>query len=295
MAAVLSNSTKGYLSGIMAGMSFGLIPLFAIPVLDSGLDNVSVLLYRFLFGSMGLLCLLLMQKTSMKITFGELARISLLSLFYIGTAITTLKSYEYLSSGVATALVYTDPVWCALIGLLFFRDKLSIKTMSALVITIAGVMLLADVFTETIHLSLLGVMWGLLSGLTYALYLIFLPRLNLGRIANLKLTFYVFFISMIMMAVYQVVIGGGIGTVHKPGLWINLVLLGLIPTALSNICVTTALRLIDSTAVALLGAFEPVTAMIIGICALGDPFKATYIIGAGLILTAVFILTAKSK
>lgn len=293
--STISSSTKGYLLGLFAGMSFGLIPLFSIPVIADGMDNVSILVYRFLFGCIGMLSALLVQKTSLKITFGEFVRISLLSIFYIGTAITTLCAYDYLSSGIATALVYTDPIWCALIGLIFLREKLSWKTTSALVITIAGVLLLTNALTEPAKFSAIGVTWGLLSGLAYALYIIFLPRLNLKSIPSLKLTFYVFFLSMIYLSIYQLITNGSIDRIPTRASCINLILLGLIPTALSNICVTLSLRLIKSTVVALLGALEPVTAMIVGICLLGDPVNGLNILGGALVLLAVYILTAKSS
>lgn len=289
----LSNDARGYLNGIVAGMSFGLIPLFSIPVLAAGVGDVSTLVYRFFFGSLFMLLMLLYQKTPLKISLGEFLRISLLSLFYIGTATTTLASYHHLSSGVATALVYTDPIWCALVGLLFLGEKFSWRVSSAIVMTILGVLLLTDVFSEEMEFSAIGVMWGLLSGFTYALYLLFLPRLRLSGIPSLKLTFYVFFISMVFLALYSLVAGGGVDAVPSTGAWIRLMLLGLLPTALSNICVTRALRLIDSTVVALLGAMEPVTAMFIGICVLGDPFSMMNISGAALILIAVAILTLR--
>lgn len=290
---ILSQSTKGYCLGLLAGMSFGLIPLFSIPVIADGMDNVSILVYRFLFGCTGMLAALLIQKTSLRITLGEFLRISLLSLFYIGTAITTLHAYDYLSSGIATALVYTDPIWCALIGLLFLREKFSRKITSALVITVMGVLLLTNALTEPAKFSSIGVTWGLLSGLTYALYIIFLPRLTLSRIPSLKLTFYVFFLSMIYLSIYQMIAGGGIDSIPSRGSWINLILLGLIPTAFSNICVTLSLRLIKSTVVALLGALEPVTAMVVGICLLGDPVSGLNILGGVLVLSAVIILTVR--
>ena len=75
----------------------------------------------------------------------------------------------------------------------------------------------------------------------------------------------------------------------------HLALVGLLPTAFSNICVTMALRLIDTTVVAVLGAFEPLTAMVIGILVLHEPFDAFTIMGGALVITSVTILTLSSK
>ena len=291
----MTKQTRGIINGIVSGVSFGLIPLFSIPVIAAGMGNVSILVYRFLFGSIAMLGMLLLRKTDMRISISEILRIIILSAFYIGTALATLECYHYLSSGIATALVYTDPIWCAIIGLLFLGDKFSLKQTSSIILATVGVMMMTGVFTEDGTFSALGLFWGLMSGLSYALYLIFVPRLNLKRIPSLKLTFYVFFIGMILLAAYNITTEGRIETVPDTECWINIILLGLIPTALSNICVTMSLRLIDSTIVAILGAFEPLTAMVIGILVLGDPWSLLSLSGAALILLAVAILTILPK
>lgn len=291
----MGKQTKGIINGIVSGVSFGLIPLFSIPVIAAGMGNVSILVYRFLFGSMAMFAMLLLRKTNMRITFSELLSIVVLSSFYIGTALATLECYHYLSSGIATALVYTDPIWCAIIGLLFLGDKFSWKLTSSILLATIGVMLMTGVFTEDGTFSAVGLFWGLISGLSYALYLIFVPRLNLKRIPSLKLTFYVFFAGMFLLAAYSILREGRIESVPNATCWQNIILLGLIPTALSNICVTMSLRLIDSTIVAILGAFEPLTAMVIGILILNDPWSVLSLIGAALILLAVAILTILPK
>ena len=291
----MTKQTRGIINDIVSGVSSGLIPLFSIPVIAAGMGNVSILVYRFLFGSIAMLGMLLLRKTDIRISISELLRIIILSAFYIGTALATLECYHYLSSGIATALVYTDPIWCAIIGLMFLGDKFSLKQTSSIILATVGVMMMTGVFTEDGTFSALGLFWGLMSGLSYALYLIFVPRLNLKRIPSLKLTFYVFFIGMILLAAYNITTEGRIETVPDTECWINIILLGLIPTALSNICVTMSLRLIDSTIVAILGAFEPLTAMVIGILVLGDPWSLLSLSGAALILLAVAILTILPK
>ena len=291
----MDKQTLGLINGIISGISFGLIPLFSIPVIAAGMGNVSILVYRFLFGSLAMLGMLLLKKTDLRVSLSELCRIAILSLFYIGTALATLECYHYLSSGIATALVYTDPIWCAIIGLIFLGDRFSLKLTSSCLFATLGVMMMTGVFTEDGTFSALGLFWGLLSGLSYALYLIFVPRLRLRRIPSLKLTFYVFFIGMLILAAYAILKEGNIEIVTNPTCWTNLILLGLIPTALSNICVTMSLRLVDSTIVAILGAFEPLTAMVIGIVILGDSWSIMSLGGTFLILLAVAMLTILPK
>lgn len=63
-------------------------------------------------------------------------------------AIATLECYHYLSSGIATALVFTDPIWCAIIGLVVFGDKFSWKLTTSILLATIGVMMMTGVFSE---------------------------------------------------------------------------------------------------------------------------------------------------
>ena len=287
----MNSQLRGVVNGIISGVSFGMIPLFSIPVIAAGMDNVSILVYRFLFGSAAMLAILLLRKTNMRVSLSELLRIVLLAIFYITTALATLECYKYLSSGIATALVYTDPIWCALIGLAFLGDKFSIKLTSSILLASLGVMMMTGVFSGDGTFSMIGLLLGLASGLAYGIYLILVPRLKVKHIASLKLTFYVFFTGMWLLIAYSLMTNGGVEEVSDISCWLDLALLGLIPTAISNICVTVSLKLIDSTIVAILGAFEPLTAMVVGVVILGEPLGFIGVVGGMLILVAVAILT----
>lgn len=287
----MNSQLRGVVNGIISGVSFGMIPLFSIPVIAAGMDNVSILVYRFLFGSAAMLAILLLRKTNMRVSLSELLRIVLLAIFYITTALATLECYKYLSSGIATALVYTDPIWCALIGLAFLGDKFSIKLTSSILLASLGVMMMTGVFSGDGTFSMIGLLLGLASGLAYGIYLILVPRLKVKHIASLKLTFYVFFTGMWLLIAYSLMTNGGVEEVPDSSCWLDLALLGLIPTAISNICVTVSLKLINSTIVAILGAFEPLTAMVVGVVILGEPLGFIGVVGGMLILVAVAILT----
>lgn len=287
----MNSQLRGVVNGIISGVSFGMIPLFSIPVIAAGMDNVSILVYRFLFGSAAMLAILLLRKTNMRVSLSELLRIVLLAFFYITTALATLECYKYLSSGIATALVYTDPIWCALIGLAFLGDKFSIKLTSSILLASLGVMMMTGVFSGDGTFSMNGLLLGLASGLAYGIYLILVPRLKVKHIASLKLTFYVFFTGMWLLIAYSLMTNGGVEEVPDSSCWLDLALLGLIPTAISNICVTVSLKLIDSTIVAILGAFELLTAMVVGVVILGEPLGFIGVVGGMLILVAVAILT----
>ena len=84
----------GIINGVIAGMSFGLIPLLSIPVIEAGMDSSGILVYRFLFGGIVLLSVLLYRKVNLRLNLGDAVRIGLISLFYIGTSLATLECYK---------------------------------------------------------------------------------------------------------------------------------------------------------------------------------------------------------
>lgn len=286
-----NNNLTGYALAILSGASFGLIPLFTIPVTDAGMGYASIILYRFFFGSLFMLAFLLCRQVSLRISWSDFLRISILSLIYIICAFTLFGSYDYISSGVATSLIYTNPIWCCVIGLLFLGERLSRRKTLAIVLTTIGVMLLSGFFAADARFSAWGIFLGLCSGIGYGIYLILLPRLRISKMASTKLTFYIFFNAFLYLLLYSLFVEGGTGSVPDSTSWLNLVLLGLLPTAFSNICVTMALRRIDTTIVAILGAFEPLTAMVVGVLILGETCGIDTTVGGLLVLLAVMILT----
>lgn len=289
------NQGWGFFLAIVSGASFGLIPLFTIPVIATGMGYCSIILYRFLFGAIFMLAFLLYRQVSLRISWADFGRISMLSLLYIICAITLFVSYDYISSGVATSLIYTNPIWCTVIGLLFLHERLSPKKGVALVLATLGVMLLSGFFADDARFSAWGVFLGLCSGMGYGAYLVLLPRLKISKMPSLKLTFYIFFTAFLYTAVYVLAFEGGIHPIADTASWVNLLLLGLLPTAFSNICVTMALRIVDTTIVAILGAFEPLTAMVVGVLLLGETCGTATVAGGILILISVAMLTWKKR
>lgn len=286
---------RGILLAIVAGATFGLIPVFSIPVMAAGMGYISALFYRFAIGALFMLAFIMYRQNSLRLRWGDVWRISILAFMYTVCAITLFVSYDYISSGVATSLVYTNPIWCTIIGLLFLGEKLSLRKVVAIATATLGVMLLTGFFAEDARFSAWGIFLGLLSGIGYGVYLVLLPRLRLSKMPSLKLTFYIFAFTALFLAVYAFVMEDGIEPVRDNGVLVNLLMLGLIPTAISNICVTMSLRLIDTTIVAILGAFEPLTAIVAGVLLLDEVCGLDTVSGGLLVLFAVIVLTWKNK
>lgn len=289
------NKLHGFAEAIISSASFGLIPLFSLPLLASGMHTPAILVYRFAIGCFLMLMILLYQRRRMYIGFGDSLRIMLLAVLYSGSAIALFKGYHYLSSGIATTLMFSYPVWTAILMMVFRHEQPSRTTFIAITCAVGGVCLLSGIEHGVGNVSVLGICIELLSGLLYAIYMVSYPVMKISRMPSLKVNFYIFFFSMLMITLYAVFMEGGLSPIHSGQQLFYLFMLGLLPTAVSNVTLVMALKNIGSTLVAILGAFEPLTAMCIGITVFGEPFTTSIGIGFVLILIAVVLLVLKKS
>lgn len=285
------NKLNGFLYGIISSASFGLIPLFAIPAMQHGMDFMNVISYRFLFATISLAVLLKIRKVSFGIQKSDLPTLLLLSSFYIISSVFLLWGYKFMPSGVATTIHFMYPVVTTVIMMLFFREKNSVVRTLAILMAIAGVYSLSysDSKGET---DLLGVVIVLISAVGYALYLVAVGQRKNQSLKGLKLTFYVFLFSTIILLAGMLSTGNmhPIPDYTTAG---NLLLLAIIPTIVSNLTLIEAIKYIGATRTSVLGAMEPVTAVVVGIAVFGETFTVSIAIGIMLIVSAVTIIILK--
>ena len=289
------NKLHGFVGAITSATAFGLIPLFSLPVLATGMPSTAVLVYRFAFACLIMLVVLMYQRQSLHLHFGESLRLMLLSIAYTGSAVFLMEGYRYLSSGIATVIMFSYPAWTALLMMIFRGEKASGTTFLAIGLAVAGVCFLSGIENGVGNISVLGICLVLLSGLSYAIYMVAYPTMNIRNMPTIKVNFYIFFFTMLLLTLYAIFTSGGLPAIHTGTTLLNLFLLGLLPTVVSNITLILALKNIGSTLVAILGAFEPLTAMCIGITVFGEPFTTSIAIGFVLILTAVMLLVLKKS
>lgn len=139
-------------------------------------------------------------------------------------------------------------------------------------------------------LSAFGCLLVMMSALTYALYIIFVNvSKTVKNIPTTKLLFYVLSWGCVMFMV-MIPLGSPLTLPAVKSGWLNLMALAIIPTVLSLACTTRAIQLIGSTPTAILGALEPVSAVILSVTVLGQMVTVRELFGGLLILLATTIV-----
>lgn len=284
---------KGFAYGIATSVTFGLIPLFTLPLMAKGMLFDSILFYRFLLATAALTILSVAKRESLRIDRRDLPVLGLLGLLYTLSAMFLFWGYSFMSAGIATTLHFTYPVFVTLVMLIFFREKTSWVTLVAILLAISGVARLSITSDED-KISLFGLVIVLLSAVAYALYITTVNKSRVRTLTGRTLTFYVFIVSTLLFAL-KAATNQGIQPIPDAASWLNLILLAVVPTVISNITLVLAVHHIGGTLTAVLGATEPVTAVLVGVLVFGEPFTSHLALGIGLIILAVtMIILSKS-
>ena len=279
---LLSRKAKGYIIGAIAAASYGTNPLFALPLYDDGMNPDSVLFFRYLLAIpvMGIMLLVRRGKEEFATTGKSLAQLAVMGLMMALSSLALFMSYGFMDAGIASTLLFVYPIMVALIMAGCFHEKLSLTTGICIVTALSGIALLYKSSDGT-TLSLTGTLLVMASSLTYAIYIV----------ATLKVIFYVLLFGMSVFLI-RFFTGSPFMIPSGPLLWLDLLGLALIPTAVSFVCTTSAIQLIGPTPTAILGALEPLTAVIIGVLVFGETITLRIAIGILLIVFAVSLVVA---
>lgn len=280
---------KGYALAALAAAAYGTNPAFAIPLYEQGMNPNSVLFFRYLFGIPLIALVMAARGVPFRLSREEIGPTAILGILMAFSSLALFESYKYINSGIASTLLFVYPVMVAVMMIFFFHEKMRMSVVLCLVIMSVGLILLMKPQGE-ITLSPFGCLLVMVSALTYALYIIFVNVSKVIKaIPTSKLLFYVLACGS---AVYLAMIplGNELTMPTKESGWLNLTALAVIPTLLSLTCTTKAIQLIGSTPTAILGALEPVSAVMLSVTVLGQSITPRDIAGGILIIIATTIV-----
>ena len=191
--------------------------------------------------------------------------------------------------GVATVLNYTSPAWAVVFAWPLLGERLNRRKGLALLLTGAGVALIVRIFdAQFLSLNMVGLLWGLGSGVTYGLYGIF-GRRALERYSFWTTITYTFAAGALFLLVTQSP-SRMVSAFAQPGAALWLVILALVPTVVGYALYTFGLRFMEATVAAILVTVELVMATLWAVLFLGESLTWPQIIGGALVIAGVIAL-----
>ncbi len=289
------NNIAGYIAGIVAGVSYGFNPLFAKQLLVDQVPVYTMLFYRYVIAAAIMLLWMLIKRENLKMERGQVTLVIILGILFACSSIGLFEAYNFIPAGLATTIVYLYPVFTAL-AMIFLHQKPSPRTWASIIATLAGVVLIC-LPTGGMTIKVAGVLLSVSSALCYSVYLVIVN--HSARLKSLSahcLTLYGLAAGAVFFFVIMTIKGEPIiGAIHGIEQWSCVFGLSVIPTTISMLSLAISTRLIGPTKTAVLGVFEPITAIMIGLLAFGETLTVSIITGIFICVSAVtFMVTDRN-
>lgn len=289
---------NGLFYAAISSASFGFSPLFSITLIALGLNNFDILSYRWLTAAAVLILYAQAKRKSLKLlSFDETWKVILLSALRALTSITLLIGYANIASGIASTINFMYPVIVTLCMMIFFGEKVSWGNIFAVITAVVGVYMMAS--AEGLQVeggnTKLGLICSIISAVSFAAYYILMKRTKADKIEVVKFTTWIMLLCGIYFVLGGLAIEGHITIATGAKEWAYILGLGLWATMISNFTGVKAVRRIGPTLTSILGALQPLTAVILGALFLNEHLSIKSFVGIVLILVAVTIIVLNQR
>ena len=286
----MSLQTKGVILAIISAICYGMNPLGALFLYEEGLNVNSVIFYRFIFASILLAIFMLIKKDSFYLKFKEIILLAFLGLLFGISAISLFNSFLYMDAGLASTVLFIYPIFVAIIMALFFKEKNSIITILSIIFAFLGVVLLYE--SDGANVSNFGIFLVIVSSLCYAIYIVIINQYL--KLSALKVTFYSMLFCTITILIHSFFDSSlNIMPLVNFNMWFYTIFLALVPTIISLLFLIKAIQIVGSTSASILGALEPLTAVLIGVYVFNEKITFWLVIGIVFILFGVLLIVLK--
>lgn len=282
----------GYVAGIVTGVTYGLNPLFAVPLMKQGVSVDTILFFRYFLAVLLLGIWLAARKEDFRVSRHQFRQLVILGLFFSMSSFSLFEAYNYIPSGIATTIVFLYPVLVALI-MMFLKVYPTWQVWVSIIVTFVGVLFLSN-GSGSHAVQWKGLVLSFASALSYAIFIVIVNRSkSVHLISNSMLTFYALLTGVAVFSLYAAVKHIPLfSAIHGVSSWANLAGLAVLPTIVSTATLAMATRIIGATRASVLGVFEPVTAILVGAIAFGEKITFNVVIGILLTMAAIIFMIA---
>ncbi|MDD3840935.1 MAG: EamA family transporter [Clostridia bacterium] len=286
-----SNSSGRYIMVVIAAVTWGMFGIISELLFSKGIDPISVGTYRatisfllfFLFA-------LIFERDSLKLEIKDFPFFILYGLIGVAGMYTMYTTAINLTS-IATAaiLLYTAPAFVNVLSYFIFKEPMDWTKIISLVLTLVGCFLVVKGYdVNSLKANTMGIIVGILSGITYAMFSIF-GKLGSKKHSTLTLLVYSHLFGMLFMWFLRPP-SFLIKTVVHTGIMPIVLALSIICTIIPNASYTYALKYIPASNASIIATLEPVIATIAGYFAFGQAIELPQIAGFALVILSIILV-----
>lgn len=282
----------GIICAIAAAIIYGFTPIFGKISFMEGSNTITLTFFRSLFSFPVLFLMLKAKGVSIRVTrkqFFTLVIMGFLGAF--ATGLMLYGAYNYISVGLTTCMHDVYPVLVAGGSVLLFHDKVSRSKVLALVLALVG---LWTILAGDMTLNFIGVALALGSGVAYAAYMLIMEKCGMNTLNSFLISFYACGVASVFLFLFGTATDQLVYSLTPKG-WLFTFLMAMFVAVLANSLVPMAVKNVGPTVTSILGMFEPVVALALGIFFLGENLTLRSALGCGLVIAAVIIMTLEKE
>ncbi len=283
------NHLIGIVCAVLSAVCYGTNPFGALPLYQEGVNTSTVLAHRFGLAVILLAVVMLAKSENFKMTRQEFKVLFSLGILFAASSITYYQSFHFMDAGIASTILFVYPVMVAVIMAVFFKERVTVVAVIAIVMSLVGILLLYKGGPGA-TISVVGIILCVLSSLAYAVYIVVVNQSSI-RMSSFKVTFYAMLVCEITLVLYSFTSPElYLQFLPSPRAWFYACWLSIVPTILSLVFMTIAVHSVGATPTAILGALEPLTAVTIGVLVFGETLTPRLVVGILFILFAVMMV-----
>lgn len=287
----MNKKTIGIILASISALSFGIAPVFTSITLSEGSNGVMTMFLRNLLSIPILLLLVLILKLKTKLTIKQFFQLIFLNI--VGAAMTgclLFTSYKYTGIGLATCLHFVYPVVIMISCLVIFKERANIFKISALILSVFGIFLTVDIS----NFSVIGFSFAVLSGFTYAFYILYIDKTNIKLHNVIIITLYSCIINAISIGIFALITNKFTLDITPKGYGAAFIV-AIMSTLVGIAFLQVSLQFIDSSTAAIMSTLEPLASVTMGILVLSEGFNIIKFFGCIFIIIAVFLIAIDNR
>ncbi len=274
----------GILLIAISAASFGTLAIFGRYAYADGMDTFTVLFLRFGISASFMTVVLLVRKEHFPRGRILTQLVGMGALGYVGQSFLYMTAIKFASSGLVALLLYLYPMFVFILSVFILHEKASAVKIVALVLALVGSALTVDPNGGQI----IGALMAITAALIYSIYIIVGTDV-MKHVSAVQS-------SMIIFASAGAVFGTLAFTngIHLPASnsgWLAMLGIIVVSTIIPVVTFLAGLEIIGPTNAAMLSTLEPVVTVLLAAWLFGERLMPIVMVGGGLILIAVILLT----
>ena len=286
-------STKAfqYLQILLAVIFWG-TSFVATKTLLYELKPVTIIILRLILASLLLSAIAIFTKRSFAVNLKNhlwILFLALVAVFHLWIQVTGL---QYTTASNTGWIIGTAPIFMAILGLIFYKERISIFQITGILIAIAGLLLLigkGNIFNNGL-IQNKGDLLVLGSAFTWGVYSMINKKISLTY-SPLMTILYLFIMMVLIIIPFNLnsTVIDSVINLSSTG-WISILFLGIFCSGIAYVIWAQALRDMESAKVGAFLYFEPLVTVIAASFFLHEEIFLMMILGGVLITTGVFIV-----